>query len=152
VREHNAYIWNVCLTVWLLPIRKIPLQYQIELSFAPSSANAHKSTSEWQSWGVSTHKRLLFPIRTLPQTSRFTTSTPNTARSHRPYCTYYGFNSAFKIIYLHFKTSVCSKCKEMLILLYWPSERTNPMTSHTVVLQDGGALAPKAITKQPFFL
>ncbi len=98
------------------------------------------------------HKRLLFPIRTLPQTSRFTTSTPKTAWSHRPYCTYYGFNSAFKIIYLHFKTSVCSKCKEMLILLYWPSERTNPMTSHTVVLQDGGALAPKAITKQPFFL
>ncbi len=39
----------------------------------------------------------------------------------------------------------------MLILLYWPSERTNPVTSHAVVLQDGGALAPKAITKQPFF-
>ncbi len=43
------------------------------------------------------------------------------------------------------------KCKEMLILLHWPSERTNPVTSHAVVLQDGGALAPKAITKQPFF-
>ncbi len=40
----------------------------------------------------------------------------------------------------------------MLILLYWPSERTNPVASHAVVvLQDGGALAPKAITKQPFF-
>ncbi len=33
---------------------------------------------------------------------------------------------------------------------YWPSERTNPVTSHAVVLQDGGALAPNAITK-PFF-
>ncbi len=48
-------------------------------------------------------------------------------------------------------TFVCSKCKEMLILLYWPSDRTNPVTSHAVVQQDGGALAPKAITKQPFF-
>ncbi len=44
-----------------------------------------------------------------------------------------------------------NKCKEMLILLHWPSERTNPVTSHAVVLQDGGSLAPKAITKQPFF-
>ncbi len=49
------------------------------------------------------------------------------------------------------KLFVCSKCKEMLILLYWPSERTNPVTSHAVVQQDGGTLAPKAITKQPFF-
>ncbi len=39
----------------------------------------------------------------------------------------------------------------MLILLYWPSERTNPVMSHAVALQDGGALAPKAITKQPVF-
>ncbi len=29
--------------------------------------------------------------------------------------------------------------------------RTNPVTSHAVVQQDGGTLAPKAITKQPFF-
>ncbi len=29
--------------------------------------------------------------------------------------------------------------------------RTSPVTSHAVVLQDGGTLAPKAITKQPFF-
>ncbi len=48
-------------------------------------------------------------------------------------------------------TFVCSKSKEMLILLYWPAERTNPVTSHIVVLQDGGALAPKAIIKHPFF-
>ncbi len=48
-------------------------------------------------------------------------------------------------------TIVCWKCKEMVIILYWPSKRTNPMTSRAVVLQDGGALAPKAITKQPFF-
>ncbi len=66
-------------------------------------------------------------------------------------CTYYGLNSAFKVIFLHFKTFVCSKCKEMLILLHWSSERTNPVTSHAVVLQDGGALASKAITKQTFF-
>ncbi len=39
----------------------------------------------------------------------------------------------------------------MLILLYCPAERTNPVTSHAVVLQDGGALAPKAITKHHFF-
>ncbi len=39
----------------------------------------------------------------------------------------------------------------MLILLYWPLERINPVTSHAVVLQDSGTLAPKAITKQPFF-
>ncbi len=70
----------------------------------------------------------------------------------RTHCTYYGLNSAFKVFFLHFKTFVCSKCEEMLILLYWPSERTNPVTSHAVVLQEGGALAPKAITKQPFFL
>ncbi len=43
------------------------------------------------------------------------------------------------------------KSKEMRILLYWPEERTNPVTSHVKVLQDGGALAPKAITKHPFF-
>ncbi len=104
-------------------------------------------------------KRVLFPLypfTTLPQTSRFTTSpTPNTAWPHRRIdsnnCTYYRLNSAFKVIFLQFKTSVCSKCKEMLILLYWPSERTNPVSSHAVVLQDGGTLAPKAITKQPFF-
>ncbi len=30
-------------------------------------------------------------------------------------------------------------------------ERTNPVTSHAVVLQDGGTLALKAITKHPFF-
>ncbi len=40
----------------------------------------------------------------------------------------------------------------MLVLLYWSLERTNPMTSHAVALQDGGALASKAITKHPFFL
>ncbi len=36
------------------------------------------------------------------------------------------------------------------ILLHWPTERTNPVTSYAVVLQDGGTLAPKAITKHPF--
>ncbi len=30
-------------------------------------------------------------------------------------------------------------------------EQTNPVMSHAVVLQDGGARAPKAITKHPFF-
>ncbi len=46
---------------------------------------------------------------------------------------------------------MCSKNKEMPILLYWPMERTNPVMSHTVVLQDGSTLALKAITKHPFF-
>ncbi len=49
------------------------------------------------------------------------------------------------------KTFMCLKSKEMLVLLYWPSELTNPVTYHAVVLHDCGALAPKAITKQPFF-
>ncbi len=48
-------------------------------------------------------------------------------------------------------TFMCSKNKKMPILLNWPTERTNPVMSHMVVLQDGGALAPKAITKHPFF-
>ncbi len=39
----------------------------------------------------------------------------------------------------------------MPILLNWPKKRTNPVMSHEVVLQDGGVLALKAITKQPFF-
>ncbi len=39
----------------------------------------------------------------------------------------------------------------MLILLHWPSERTDPVTSHAVVLQDGGPLAPKAIKKRHIF-
>ncbi len=45
----------------------------------------------------------------------------------------------------------CVQNVKKCLLLYWPSERTNPMTSHAVILQDGGALAPKAVTKQPFF-
>ncbi|MGL5581767.1 MAG: hypothetical protein ACRDCE_12535, partial [Cetobacterium sp.] len=46
----------------------------------------------------------------------------------------------------------CVKKEEMLILLYWPMEQTTSVTSHAVVLQDGGTVAPKALTKHPCLL
>ncbi len=72
--------------------------------------------------------------------------------AYRQFDVEYSSKLWWKTNYLCVKiTFVCSKCKEMLILLHWSSERTNLVTSHTVVLQDGGALSPKAIMKHPFF-
>ncbi len=48
------------------------------------------------------------------------------------------------------KISVYSLQKTRLHHCYRPSEQTNPVTSHAVVLQDGIALAPK-LSQNTFF-
>ncbi len=64
------------------------------------------------------HKRVLFPNQ---QVCDFFNpkycSVPSPYRLKCINCTYYGLNSAFKVNILKFKTSVCSKCKGMLITL-----------------------------------
>ncbi len=78
-------------------------------------------------------KHILFPTHSSLQTSEFMTSSTcngNTTRSPSPYrlkCisnwTYYELSSPLKFAFLHFKTSVCSKSKEMLLLFH-------PVTTH----------------------
>ncbi len=46
---------------------------------------------------------------------------------------------------------VCSKFKEMLILLYWSSSEPTPWRHTLWYRKMAGALAPKAVTKHPFF-